>query len=439
MLTERIRKWFVRISIVVPVLFICYYVYKYGYPVPYWDQWSLVGFLQKFHNHTLTLGDLWAQHNEHRIFFPKIVMILLASVSGWNIFLELCVSIILACISLFLLFSLVNDTHGKKGNALLKIVISLLVFSTAQYENWLWGWQITIYMSISMTIMAVWSINKWQGQMKGLVIAICAAIIANYSFGCGILVWPTLLFMLILQEKWKLKHIIIWLIVGFVTLASYYYHYHSGSSYYTQITFFIQHPIIFSQYILGYLGASLGHRIYLANLIGLILLIIIIFSILDIWRLDKERLRKLIPWLTFVLFVIMTAFITALGRAVLGIGQALSSRYTTISTLLVISAIVLLYNSVILNLEKKEKASLKDIAFILIVSLSFCVAYITSYEFGVSEMKSIHMRVRNASVYLNDPDNASDKNLKALYPVTETLIHRIKVLKELGYKFDTEN
>ena len=87
MFSAIMRKIVVIAVLFLPLAFTFSFVYKFGITIPYWDQWELVPLLEKMHNHTLTLADLWAQHNEHRIIFPKILMMLLARLSNWNIFL----------------------------------------------------------------------------------------------------------------------------------------------------------------------------------------------------------------------------------------------------------------------------------------------------------------------------------------------------------------
>jgi hypothetical protein len=134
----------------------------------------------------------------------------------------------------------------------------------------------------------------------------------------------------------------------------------------------------------------------------------------------------------------LNAVIIGMGRIHLGINQALSSRYTTISTLFVISAAVLLYNSIILNLEKNRKASLKDIVFIVVVSMAFFVTYINSYKNGMSGMKKMSNRVNGSAIFLKDPEKASDEDLKNLYPIPELVRKRMKILSDMGIEFDLE-
>src|SRR5208282_4675420 len=72
-----------------PLAFLIWMVSRYAVSVPFGDQWELVPLLEKTYHETLTFHDLWAQHNEHRILFPKIIMLGLAHLTGWNIYYEL--------------------------------------------------------------------------------------------------------------------------------------------------------------------------------------------------------------------------------------------------------------------------------------------------------------------------------------------------------------
>ncbi len=86
-----------------PLVFLLCVIFKYAVAVPYWDQWELVPLLEKMDAGGLTFHDLWAQHNEHRILFPKIIMLALARLTGWNTYYELTVNVVLALV-LFAVF-----------------------------------------------------------------------------------------------------------------------------------------------------------------------------------------------------------------------------------------------------------------------------------------------------------------------------------------------
>ena len=67
-----------KILALLPLAFLIWVVVQYAVVVPYLDQWELVPLLEKTYHGELTFHDLWAQHNEHRLIFPQIIMLLLA-------------------------------------------------------------------------------------------------------------------------------------------------------------------------------------------------------------------------------------------------------------------------------------------------------------------------------------------------------------------------
>src|SRR4030043_2115354 len=171
MTSTSVKKIFVGIAILLPLIFTFFFVYEFGITIPFWDQWELVPLLEKMHNHTLTLADLWAQHNEHRILFPKSLMLLLARLSNWDIFLELCANMIIATFTFLFLLSILRNT-SKITSFWLKMFISVMIFSMFQWENWSWGWQMQILLSVLGSVIAIWAANRWQGKAIGLTVVI---------------------------------------------------------------------------------------------------------------------------------------------------------------------------------------------------------------------------------------------------------------------------
>jgi hypothetical protein len=55
------------------------FVRRYGSDVPFFDEWDIVPFLT---GEKVTAAWLWAQHNEHRIPIPKLVLLALYGLSG---------------------------------------------------------------------------------------------------------------------------------------------------------------------------------------------------------------------------------------------------------------------------------------------------------------------------------------------------------------------
>src|SRR5271165_7446929 len=78
------------IALAAPALSILLLISIYGVNIPAGDQWDEVPLLlEKMHEGTLSLRHFFAQHNEHRIFFPRLIMFTLALLTHWNIKVEL--------------------------------------------------------------------------------------------------------------------------------------------------------------------------------------------------------------------------------------------------------------------------------------------------------------------------------------------------------------
>ena len=72
-------------ALAIPAGVVLALVLRHGVNVPFWDQWELVGLLAAASDGTLTWAEIFRQHNEHRMVFPKIIMLALAALTGWNV------------------------------------------------------------------------------------------------------------------------------------------------------------------------------------------------------------------------------------------------------------------------------------------------------------------------------------------------------------------
>lgn len=426
------KKALVAVVIILPALFTFYCVYKFGLRVPYYDQWAVVPLLEKMHSHTLTLSDLWRQHNEHRLIFPKSLMLFLAGLSNWNIFFELCANIIIAVFTLMFLLSILRST-SKTASFWLKMLISLMVFSMVQWENWSWGWQMQIFLSVLGSVIAIWAANKWRGKNAGLVLAISGAVLSSYSFNTGLVTWPAVLIVMLLQKEWRLKHIVILLAACIVTILLYYYDYAKCPAH-SFLFFFLKHPLLYARYVLTYLGASLSWTYYFAPITSIIILALISLAIVNIWRFDKQKLRELAPWLALALYACLAACATGVGRTINGWQQAFSSRYTTFSLFLPLSTAVLLWHSMKLNTAVNRKKRLRNLFFAGAIAVVFIVLYISTCFTGLKDMKIQSKRINGAAFCLTHPEIADERIVKILNPDPNT-IKMIKTLSDLGVKF----
>ena len=72
-----------------PLALLAILIFVFSENIPFWDQWELVPSIELMRSGDLSIGDLWEQHNEHRLFFPKIIMLSLAALTSWNVQAEI--------------------------------------------------------------------------------------------------------------------------------------------------------------------------------------------------------------------------------------------------------------------------------------------------------------------------------------------------------------
>ncbi len=99
------------VLVFLPAIWLGTLIYVYGVDTPYWDEWDEVpSALVKQEAGNLHLSDLFAQHNEHRILFPRLIMLVTAHLTSWNVRAELFVIWLLACVCSFSLWRLSRAT-----------------------------------------------------------------------------------------------------------------------------------------------------------------------------------------------------------------------------------------------------------------------------------------------------------------------------------------
>lgn len=71
----------------IAVLFLC--IQHYGVNVVFWDEWAVVRLYEDLVSNGFSFAKLFAQHNEHRMFFPNIIMLLTSYFTGWDVKAEM--------------------------------------------------------------------------------------------------------------------------------------------------------------------------------------------------------------------------------------------------------------------------------------------------------------------------------------------------------------
>jgi hypothetical protein len=358
-----------KILVLVPLAYLIWMVAQYAVVVPFRDQWELVPLLEKTYHGELTFHDLWVQHNEHRIFFPKIIMLVLARLTGWNIHFELAVNIVLAIGIFWVLVHQVKITGRKtemSGLFWAIPAISLVVFSVSQFENWLWGWQIQMFLNLLAVVGSIVLLVNGPFRWCRFAASAFLGIVATYSFANGTLIWPiglVILFIVLAGKSERKSGIIGWILIGGLTLWTYFYNYHKPEEH-PPLSLIFKMPLEYAAYVFKYLGGICAQGVsgdeavdgVLALILGLIGTVALGWAGCSLVRKKIADFPTLLPFFAMSLYSIASALITGVGRLGFGSDQALASRYCTMATPLWVSLIVFL----ILLVNGGAKAGVAD-------------------------------------------------------------------------------
>lgn len=133
----------------------CWMISRYGSPTPFWDQWDAEGaFLYpKYFDGTLSVSDLIAPHNEHRILVTRLWSLLLLDLGGyWDPILQMVANTLIlgTAVALFIAaFRPILDRWSWLVFALFSMMIFSLPFG---WENTLAGFNSQWYFMLLFSI-----------------------------------------------------------------------------------------------------------------------------------------------------------------------------------------------------------------------------------------------------------------------------------------------
>jgi hypothetical protein len=312
-------------------------------PIPFWDMWS--GYIGFFVN----AGDggwasWWKPHNEHRIVFSRLLFWLDLKFFHGTIAFLFVANLVLAALAAWLFMAMIRQTvpapaHPGPGRVVGAAVVCLL-FSWVQSENLGWGFQSAFFFAQLVPLFAFYLLYRAQVTPTRRHLLFVAAAVAGFaSLGTmanGVLVLPLMAVLAAILKFDRTRIAILAVLAAAAALL-----YFSGVSPLRQrsgLGAAMGNPLGLLHYTVLYLGSPFyylpsGGR-PAADLAGAFFLIgaacLVVMAFLRVRVSPAESAGGVASaLLVFVGYIVATAFITGYGRLVLGVDQALSSRYTT--------------------------------------------------------------------------------------------------------------
>lgn len=344
---EPLREILVGVLCLVPLLYLAWFVSRFFLDVVYSDQWGLVMLIEKHQIGQLSFSDLWHQQNVHRTFFPKLIILPLARATHWNHAYEVAVS--LACgLTTYLvivgqLARIYRGTHQRSILWLNCFLLSCLVFSLAQYPNWLWGMQIQLWLCVTAAVAGLCILSDHLTTRR-VIAALALGFVATHSFANGLVYWAVGLLLVWLapapSPSQRRSLLVIWLLFGALAVFSFFYDFTTHGR---DVSDMVAAPAERIAYLLAFLGNPIAHgSLRLAQAAGVLSLVLLAGLCVHLGRNVGVPLRTLLPLLGLGLFAIGSAALTAAGRSGLPVSQALEPRYVTTAQLIWVADITLI-------------------------------------------------------------------------------------------------
>ena len=335
-LDPRIANLLTVVGFGIPIAAYFWLLDRYSLNVILGDPWDDVNVINHSYTHLFDWGSLWAQHNENRIFFPNLIVLLLAYTTHYNVQVEE----YLGAAMLMGSTALVIWAHKRRSRStpwLYYCPVAILMLSFVQHGNTLYGFQLAWYLVLFAVVTALIVLDRTVVTWGWLIFATVSAVVASYSSLEGLFVWPTGLFLLYLWRRPK-SFAIAWISAAILTTVVYFAHFTSS----TDAASAIQHPIASIEFFFVAVGDVVGVNVSGPDATGIaVLLFGLVIVLLSIWVLfascrgrDAAGGSQIAPAL--ICFGLLFAASLTVGLMSAGWPGASPSRYRTFDLLIVV-------------------------------------------------------------------------------------------------------
>ena len=337
--------------LILPIISLVFIVLKYAVNMPISDDYgSILGWLDNYianPNYQTRLHMLFDQHGEHRIVFNRITELIQLHCFGKVNFIYLSLFGMLGLIINLCLIIKLSISKGLKAIHLIPLPYLLLSLSQWELIDWAMAstqqyWQ--LFFSVT-AITLITSAKNYFTYFIGLIFVI----LAIFTGGGGLMIFPVILFYYILTRA-KFHKMAIW--IGFISIILYIYfialNYAKTTDNGMSLSFISQNLKLIIMYLFCFLGGMIYGNYDVLTILALMsgLILFLVFLFLTIRRIYLKQ-----PELyCIMLFIISIAGVASITRFHEGIMSAFGSRYTIYTGLFLVS----IYITILLEFKNQQ-------------------------------------------------------------------------------------
>ncbi|MEM7327848.1 MAG: hypothetical protein AAF437_03850 [Pseudomonadota bacterium] len=414
----------------------------HGYsPVPFWDMWGgTLNFVLQFDKDPVR--HLFAQHNEHRIVFSRLLFLAdYQWFGGSHVSLIICnyvFATMIWAVFAHCLFRL-NSVDTRKADLwLLSAILGAWLMLWAQEMNFTWAFQSQFFLAQLLPLLAFLSLGQASFHPKSwnpwFIAALVLGGLSPLSMANGLLV---LLFLTIAAGvlRMKKRQIAVLGLCTAIAMSLYLADYQHPPAHGSVLASVAQHPLATLQFTFRYLGnpgpylaGPFGITKLFSMLVGVTLsMVTACLVIRALWVRPLHPVS--IGLILFIVFVGAGAFLTAGGRLAISPESAFSSRYTT-PVLMAWAALFCIASPAMLRYHRTSERAALQMLSAAILGLCLLIpsqvralipAHADNHQKAVAAL-ALEMRV------------ADDTMVSRIYPNTQTAlaIARMASAEDLG-------
>ena len=446
----------IAILIVISVFFLACYFFSYNFF--YQDDFHLLRFVTIFQDNSIgfqeKLNALYNQHNEHRIIFPRLFVLIGYYIQGYLDWKVLNVVSALYYLGIFSFFALVIRKINLSFWYILPV--ALLIFQPSSYQNFYWT--ISILQQVGNLFWAMflfYSLTYFKPDK--FWISILLIIVLTFTHGNGLFGFGVGGLLLIFQKRYK--HFAIWVGLMIVVAGFYFHGYFTAQN--SNISGSLSNPIR----LIGCFGGFFGGFIYdffknsfqvtITILGGLLIFLILALINLNLilnhfFKSFQSKFYHYFPrenqfLFACFLYLSITAALVALSRSWSSIEAGYQNRYLHNSVI----ALVLLYIT-ILHYKSLKLKQFIGVLMVLFGVLFNVFSWYSNYELLTLQKKSqesdaVNYQLNGISIvndksFNNNIETILEQSFKdgiSIFPESE-LLTSVKNLKQIESKQNTD-
>lgn len=305
-------------------------------PFMLWDHLDFAPLYAEWRNGApLSQTIFWHNHGGHLHTAAYLVLLATTSLSHGQTWLDCLASWALLCFYAVVVFAMCRDTlHLEEGKTRAAAALILfLALYPGHLANLQWGWQVAVFLCLFGAALAIYNLTAENFGWRANLIAMLAAALALLSFGTALALVPIALLAIAMRTELSLARRIVlalpWVLGSLIPI----YAMRSDAGLVTQYagasaTLLAARLWGVSHYTLNYLGSGIAR--FASDLAPWLAALAVVTGAVAVFA-TKAR-RAAWPWIGLMLFGLLSAVLTALGRVDEGAQQAFVSRYVSFSS-----------------------------------------------------------------------------------------------------------